>query len=56
VPNRLTGLKKTVRHYNPSLYGDSPEPIEVFLTEYDAYTQREYHSETDIRVLATLIE
>ncbi len=30
------------------------DEIEIFLTEYDAYTQREYHSETDIRVLATL--
>ena len=30
------------------------DDVEVFLTEYDAYTQREYHSETDIRVLATL--
>jgi len=30
------------------------DDIEAFLTEYDAYTQREYHSETDIRVLATL--
>ena len=30
------------------------DEIEAFLTEYDAYTQREYHSETDIRILATL--
>ncbi len=30
------------------------DEVEAFLTEYDAYTQREYHSETDIRVLATL--
>jgi len=30
------------------------DKIESFLTEYDAYTQREYHSETDIRVLATI--
>jgi len=30
------------------------DEIEAFLTEYDAYTQREYHSETDIRVLATI--
>ena len=30
------------------------DEIEAFLTEHDAYTQREYHSETDIRVLATL--
>jgi len=30
------------------------DEIEAFLTEYDAYTQREYHSDTDIRVLATL--
>lgn len=28
--------------------------IEAFLAEYDAHTQREYHSETDIRILATL--
>lgn len=27
--------------------------IEAFLTEYDAHTQREYHSETNIRILAT---
>ena len=30
------------------------DEIEAFLTEYDAYTQREHHSETDIRVLATI--
>jgi len=30
------------------------DEIEAFLTEYDAYTQRDYHSETNIRVLATL--
>jgi len=30
------------------------DDIDAFLTEYGAYTQREYHSETDIRVLATL--
>ncbi len=30
------------------------DEIEAFLTEYDAYTQREYHSETDLRILATL--
>jgi len=30
------------------------DDVEEFLTEYDAYTQREYYSETDIRVLATL--
>ena len=30
------------------------DEIEAFLTEYDAYTQREYHSETDIRLLATI--
>lgn len=28
--------------------------VEEFLTEQGAYTQREHHSETDIRVLATL--
>ena len=28
--------------------------VEEFLTEHGAYTQREYHSETDIRVLATV--
>ena len=26
--------------------------VEEFLTEHSAHTQREYHSETDIRVLA----
>ncbi len=30
------------------------DEIEAFLIGYDAYTQREYHSKTDIRVLATL--
>jgi len=30
------------------------DEIEAFLTEHDTFTQREYHSETDIRVLATL--
>ncbi len=30
------------------------DEIEAFLTQCDANTQREYHSETDIRVLATL--
>ncbi len=30
------------------------DEIEAFLTEHDAFTQREYHSETDIRVLATI--
>jgi len=30
------------------------DEIEVFLTELDAFTQREYHSETDIRLLATI--
>ncbi|MEA1930190.1 MAG: hypothetical protein U9O06_01375 [Euryarchaeota archaeon] len=30
------------------------DEIEAFLTEYDADTQREYHSETHIRILATL--
>ncbi len=28
--------------------------IEEFCTEHGAYTQREHHSETDIRVLATV--
>jgi len=28
--------------------------VEEFLTEYGAHTQLEYHSETDIRVLATV--
>jgi len=28
--------------------------VEEFLTEQGAYTQREHHSETDIRVLATV--
>jgi len=28
--------------------------IEEFCTEHGAYTQREYHSDTDIRVLATV--
>ncbi len=28
--------------------------VEKFLTEQGAYTQREYHSDTDIRVLATI--
>jgi len=28
--------------------------VEAFLTENSAHTQREFHSETDIRVLATL--
>ena len=30
------------------------DEVEALLTEYDAYTQREGHFETDIRVLATL--
>ena len=28
--------------------------VEEFLTEHGAHTQREHHSETDIRVLATV--
>ena len=28
--------------------------VEEFLTEHGAHTQREYHSDTDIRVLATV--
>jgi len=30
------------------------DEIEAFLTEHDVFSQREYHSETDIRVLATV--
>jgi len=30
------------------------DKIVGFLTEYDVYIQREYHSQTDVRVLATL--
>ena len=30
------------------------DEIEAFLTVHDAFTQREYHSETDVRVLATI--
>lgn len=30
------------------------DEIKFFLTECDTYTQREYHSETDIRILAAL--
>lgn len=30
------------------------DEIEAFLTEHDAYIQREHHSKTDIRVLATI--
>jgi len=30
------------------------DSIEEFCTEHGAYTQREHHSETDIRVLATV--
>ena len=52
----------TISSEHPTLIvhvdGKEAEPladeIEVFLTEYNAYTQREYHSETDIRVIATL--
>ncbi len=41
-------------HVDGGEAGSLADEIEAFLTEYDAYTQREYHSETDIRVLATL--
>jgi len=34
--------------------GRLADRIEEFLTKLGAYTQREYHSETDIRVLATV--
>ena len=30
------------------------DEVESFLAGYDAHTQREYHSEMDVRVLATL--
>ena len=30
------------------------DEVEAFLAEFDAQTEREYHSETDVRVLATL--
>ncbi len=30
------------------------DEIEAFLIEYDTNTQREYHSETDIRVFAPI--
>ncbi len=30
------------------------DEVEAFLTENDVYTQREYHSETDISMLAML--
>ena len=34
--------------------GSVADRIEKFCTEHGAYTQREHHSKTDIRVLATV--
>jgi len=45
-------LAKKIDDEFASLRGS--DEIEAFLTEYSAYSQREYHSETDISVLTTI--
>jgi len=54
VDSSRSGHPTLIVHVDGDGAGRLADRIEEFLVELGAHTQREYHSDTDIRVLATI--
>ncbi len=54
IDSSNSGQSTLIVHVDGKEAESLADEVEDFLTGWDAHTQREYHSETDIRVLASL--
>jgi len=54
IDSSSSGHSTLIVHVDGKQASSLADRVEEFLSENSAHTQREYHSETDIRVLATV--